>query len=522
EGPLWSAGGERGVYRSADGGVTWAAVLTIDEHTGVTDLEFAPDNPDVIYAAAYQRRRQVSGFLAGGPQSGIWKSTDAGKTWRKITTGLPKGDMGKIGLAVTPADPTLVYATIEANGEERGFYRSRDRGESWDRRNSYISGGTGPHYYQEIEASPTEAGTVYQMDVFVNVTRDGGATFNILESGHTKHSDNHAMWIDPANTSHILLGTDAGLYESFDDGREFRHFPNLPISQFYKVALSNRLPFYDILGGAQDLGTLHGPSRTLNRDGIRNQDWYVPMGADGYGVDFDPRDENITYLMWQEGMLHRTDRRSDEALNIKPQPAEGNPDERWNWDSPILISPHNPDQIYFASQRVWRSTNRGNSWTAISGDLTQGINRYEQRYMGRVWSVNDLHDNSAMSKYATITAMSESPVTAGVVVIGTDDGLVQVTGDGGRTWARSGALPGLPPFSFVNDVEASLHDGNTMYLVADAHKTGDFSPYVFVTTDRGRTWRSIIGDLPKGTIVWSFQQDHVRPDLMFLGTEFGI
>ncbi len=522
EGPLWSPGGERGVYRSGDGGVTWAAVLTIDENTGVTDLEFAPDNPDVVYAAAYQRRRQVSGFLAGGPQSGIWKSTDAGKTWRKITTGLPKGDMGKIGLAVTPADPTLVYATIEANGEERGFYRSRDRGESWEKRNSYISGGTGPHYYQEIEASPTEAGTVYQMDVFVNVTRDGGATFNILESGHTKHSDNHAMWIDPANTSHILLGTDAGLYESFDDGREFRHFPNLPISQFYKVALSNRLPFYDILGGAQDLGTLHGPSRTLNRDGIRNQDWYVPMGADGYGVDFDPRDENITYLMWQEGMLHRTDRRSDEALNIKPQPAEGNPDERWNWDSPILISPHNPDQIYFASQRVWRSTNRGNSWTAISGDLTQGINRYEQRYMGRVWSVNDLHDNSAMSKYATITAMSESPVTADVMVIGTDDGLVQVTRDGGRTWARSGALPGLPPFSFVNDVEASLHDGNTMYLVADAHKTGDFSPYVFVTTDRGRTWRSIIGDLPKGTIVWSFQQDHVRPDLMFLGTEFGI
>jgi len=522
EGPLWSPGGERGVYRSEDGGKTWAATLQIDENTGVTDLEFAPDNPDVVYAAAYQRRRQVWGFLGGGPNSGIWKSADAGKTWRKLATGLPKGDIGKIGLAVTPANPSLVYATIEATSQERGFYRSRDRGESWERRNGYISGGTGPHYYQEIEASPTNPDLVYQMDVFINVTRDGGATFNVLETGHTKHSDNHALWIDPADGKHLLVGTDAGLYESFDDGREFRHFPNLPVSQFYKVALSNRLPFYDILGGAQDLGTLHGPSRTLNRDGIRNQDWYVPMGADGYGVAFDPRDEHITYLMTQQGDLYRTDRRSDEALGIRPQPAEGDPAERWNWDAPILVSPHNPDRIYFASQRLWRSDNRGDSWTAVSGDLTLGLNRYQQPFMGRVWSVDALHDNGAMSKYATITAVSESPVTEGLLVVGTDDGLVQVSGDGGRSWVRSGPPPGLPPLSLINDVEASLHDGNTLYLAADAHKTGDFAPYVFVSIDRGRTWRSIAGDLPKGTIVWAFQQDHVRPNLMFLGTEFGI
>jgi hypothetical protein len=522
EGPLWSAGGDRGVYRSSNGGATWTPVLQIDEHTGVTDLEFDPANPDVVYAAGYQRRRHVWGFLGGGPKSGIWKSTDNGKTWRQVKTGLPKGDMGKIGLAVTAADPNLVYATIEAGEEARGFYRSRDKGESWEKRNGYISGGTGPHYYQEIEASPVNPDLVYQMDVFLHVTRDGGRNFGILETAYDKHSDNHALVIDPANGRHLLVGTDAGLYESFDEGATWRHFPNLPVSQFYKVALSNREPFYDVMVGAQDLGTLHGPSRTLNRDGIRNQDWYVPLGADGYGVAFDPRDPEILYLMWQEGMLYRKDRRSDEGLSIRPQPAAGDPPERWNWDSPILVSPHNADRIYYASQRLWRSDDRGGAWTPISGDLTQGRNRYEQAFMGRVWSVDALHDNGAMSKYATITSISESPLAAGTLAVGTDDGLVQVSSNGGGSWTRAAPLPGLPPMSFINDVEASLHDGRTLYAVADAHKIGDFSPYVYESADLGRTWRSIAGNLPKGTIVWTIQQDHVQPDLLFAGTEFGL
>ncbi len=522
EGPLWAEGGERGVYRTTDGGATWTRTLEIDEHTGVTDLEFDPSNPDVVYAAAYQRRRHVWGFLAGGPSSGIWKSTDNGKTWRKVTDGLPKGDMGKIGLAVTAADPRIVYATIEANEEERGFYRSLDRGESWEKRNSYISSGTGPHYYQEIEASPTNPDLVYQMDVFLHVTRDGGKTFGRLETGRDKHSDNHALWIDPANGKHLIVGTDAGLYESFDEGTRWRHFPNLPVSQFYKVALNHREPFYDVLGGAQDLGTLHGPSRTMNRDGIRNQDWYVPMGADGYGVAFDPVNPDLMYLMWQEGNVYRKDRRDEEAVSIKPQPAAGDPPERWNWDSPILISPHNPARIYFGSQRIWRSDDRGNTWTPISGDLTLGQNRYEQRFMGRVWSVDALHDTGAMSKYATTTAIAESPRQAGLLVVGTDDGLIQASTDDGKTWARAAALPGLPPLSFVNDVEASVHDARTIFAVADAHKIGDFNPYVYTSTDFGKTWRSIAGDLPKGTIAWSIQQDHLRPDLLFLGTEFGI
>ena len=522
EGPLWNGGGERGVYRTEDGGATWTRTLDLGPDTGVTDLEFAPGDPDTVYAAAYQRRRHVWSFLAGGPGSGIHKSEDGGRTFRKITTGLPKGDVGKIGLAVTPADPRLVYATIEADEEERGFYRSLDRGESWERRNPYLSGGTGPHYYQEIEASPTDPDVVYQMDVFFHVTRDGGKTFDYLGTGREKHSDNHALWIDPDDPGHLLGGTDAGLYESFDDGVTWRHFPNMPISQFYKVALSNGAPFYDVLGGAQDLGTVHGPSRTLNMEGVRNRDWYVPLGADGYGVEIDPRDENIMYLMTQQGNLYRADRRSDEVLHIGPVAAPGEPPERWNWDSPIFISPHNADRLYFGSQRVWRSEDRGQSWTAVSGDLTTGRNRYELPFYDRIWSVDALHDTNAMSRYATLTGMSESPVAEGVLFAGSDDGLVHVSGDGGVNWSRTAALPDLPALSFFNDIEASQHDADTVFVVADNHKMGDFRTYLFRSRDRGASWESIAGDLPDGTIVWAIQQDHEDPDLLFLGAEFGL
>ena len=522
EGPLWSSGGDRGLYKTTDGGATWTQVLAIDEHTGVTDVEFDPTNPDVLYAASYQRRRHIWSLLAGGPGSGIHKSTDGGATWRRIEKGLPEGDMGKIGLAVSGADPEVVYATIEADDEERGFYRSRDKGESWARRNGYISNGTGPHYYQEIEASPQDPDLVYQMDVFLHVTRDGGASFDILGTGREKHSDNHALWIDPDDGNHLLAGSDAGLYETFDEGTTWRHFPNLPVSQFYKLALDNSEPFYNVLGGAQDLGTLLGPTRTMNVEGVRNRDWYVPMGADGYGVAFDPDDPNTLYLETQVGNLFRYDRRSEEALDIQPQPAPGDPPERWNWDAPVLISPHAPNRLYFGSQRLWRSEDRGNAWTPVSGDLTSNQNRYELEMIGRVWSVDALYDNGAMSQYATLTAISESPVAEGVLVVGTDDGLIQVSEDGGQNWRRAADLPGVPERSFINDVEAAQQDADAMFAVADAHKTGDFSPYVFESTDRGRTWRSIAGDLPAGTIVWALQQDHGDPDLLFIATEFGL
>ncbi|MDX2427932.1 MAG: hypothetical protein QNK22_04515 [Xanthomonadales bacterium] len=522
EGPLWAPGGDRGLYKSTNGGVSWTPVLEIDENTGITDIEFNPENPDVIYAAAYERRRHVWGLMAGGPNGGIYKSVDAGASWQKKEVGLPAGDVGKIGLAVTAADPDLVYATIEADEENKGFYRSADQGESWSKKNPYISGGTGPHYYQELTASPQTADLVYQMDVFMRITRDGGDHIGILGTGREKHSDNHAFWVDPQDDLHLLAGTDAGLYESFDQGESWRHFPNLPISQFYKVAVDNTLPFYNVLGGTQDLGTLFGPSRTMITEGVRNQDWYVPLGADGYGVAFDPDDNNIGYMEYQQGYMFRHHRDTEELVHIQPQPAPGDAPERWNWDTPIFISPHDSSRIYVGSQRVWRSDDRGDSWRAVSGDLTTDKNRYELGYRGRVWSVDDMHDNGAMSKYSTITAISESPVTEGILYTGSDDGLIYATSDGGVNWQRVEALPGLPERVFINDLEASLYDANTVFAIADAHKLADFSPYVFVSTNQGRKWRSISGDLPDGTIVWAIQQDHENENLLFLGTEYGV
>lgn len=522
EGPLWSAGGERGLYRTGDGGTSWEAVLTVDENTGVTDVEFDPGDPDIVYAATYERRRTVWSLLAGGPGSGIHKSTDGGRSWREVTAGLPSGDMGKIGIAVSSADRNIVYATIEGGPNDRGFYRSTDRGESWERRSPYISGGTGPHYYQEIEASPHDPDLVYQMDVFIHVTRDGGTTFAELGTGREKHSDNHALWIDPADGRHLLAGTDAGLYETFDEGATWRHFPNLPVSQFYRLCLDNEEPFYNILGGAQDLGTLHGPSRTLNLEGVRNRDWYAPLGADGYACTFDPHDPDIAYIQSQQGNLQRVNLRNHELIGIRPLPARGEPPERWNWDSPVIASPHAEGRIYYASQRMWRSDDRGGSWQAVSGDLTRDDNRYELPMAGRVRSVDALYGNTAMSWYSTITAISESPVAEGVLYAGTDDGLVQVTEDGGASWRRAAPLPGVSERAFMNDVKASQHDPATVFVAADNHKEGDYTPYLFESTDAGRTWRLIAGDLPDGVVVWSVEEDHERPGLLFLGTESGI
>jgi photosystem II stability/assembly factor-like uncharacterized protein/tetratricopeptide (TPR) repeat protein len=489
EGPLWSSGGERGLYKSTNGGETWELSLSIGKDTGVTAAAFEPGNPDTIYAAAYQRRRSVAAFMGGGPESGIYKTTDAGKQWRKLTHGLPRGNMGRIGLAVSPLKPNIVYATIEAMEKEKGFYRSQDRGESWEKRNSYTSSGTGPHYYQEIYADPRQVDRVYQMDVWMHVTEDGGKTFRKVGEKY-KHSDNHALAFDLHDPGYLLAGCDGGLYETWDRGKTWKFIANLPVTQFYKLALDNALPFYNVHGGAQDNGSQMGPSQSLNINGIMNSDWFFSGGADGYTCAFDPTDDNIIYTEWQAGKLERYDKRSGEIITLQPQPEPGD--------------------------------DRGDTWTPISPDLSRGIFRLEQEIMGKKWSSDALWDHDAMSYFGNLTSLSESPLQEGLIYAGTDDGLIQVTEDGGKNWRKIEKLPGVPAYFFANDIKASLHDVNTVYAALDNHKTGDLKPYLLKSTDRGRTWTSMLGDLPQRLIVWAIAQDHVKPDLFFIGTEFGL
>lgn len=529
QGPLWSAGGERGLYKSIDGGETWRKVLgdglgntaLDDRYTGVSEVHLDPRNPDVMYAVSWQRLRNVAVLLDGGPGSGIHKSEDGGETWRELTEGLPDGDKGKIGFAISPQRPDVVYATIELKNRSGGFWRSEDGGESWEKKNDYLSSGTGPHYYQEIFASPHKFDRVYQMDVRLHVTENGGDDFTTMES-ENKHVDHHALAFDPDDPDYLLVGNDGGIYESFDLGKTWRYMANMPISQFYKVAVDYDEPFYNIYGGTQDNSSLGGPSRTDNNVGIRNQDWFLTLGADGHQSAADPSNPNIIYANWQEGNLTRFDRATGESVYIRPQPAADEDEERFNWDAPILISPHDPETLYFASKRVWKSEDRGDSWTVISGDLTRDETRTELPVMGRTWSYDSLWDLSAMSQFNTITSLSESPLVEGLIYAGTDDGLIQVSDNNGESWRRIDSLPGVPDRFFVNDIKADLHDADTVYVVVDDHKNGDYSPYLLKSENRGRSWRSIAGNLPERHILWRLVQDHVKPELMFVGTEFGV
>ena len=529
QGPLWSAGGERGLYKSTDGGQNWRKVLgdglgndeTDDRYTGVSEVHLDPRNPDVMYAVSWQRFRNVAVLLDGGPGSGIHKSEDGGETWRELTEGLPSENMGKVGFAISPQQPDVVYATIELANRTGGFWRSEDGGESWEKKNDYLSGGTGPHYYQEIFASPHQFDRVYQMDVRLHVTENGGEDFVLMES-ETKHVDHHAMAFDPNDPDYLLVGNDGGIYESFDLGETWRFMANMPISQFYKVAVDYEEPFYNIYGGTQDNSSLGGPSRTDNNVGIRNQDWYLTLGADGHQSAADPTNPNIIYANWQEGNLTRFDRATGESVYIRPQPGADENEERFNWDAPILISPHDPETLYFASYRVWKSEDRGDSWEAISPDLTRNENRTQQPVMERTWSFDAHWDLLAMSQFNTVTSLSESPLVPGLIYAGTDDGIVQISEDDGETWRRVDELPGVPDRFFVNDIKADLHDPDTVYVVVDDHKSGDFSPYILKSENRGRSWRSIAGNLPERHLLWRVVQDHEQPQLLFLGTEFGL
>lgn len=521
QGPLWSAGGERGLYKTSDGGDSWQLILSAGEYTGVNEVRMHPEDPETLIAATHQRVRSVAALINGGPESGLHKSTDGGATWRELTNGLPDEDKGKIGLAYSTQNPEVVYATIELAHRDGGFYRSTDGGESWNKRNDFISGGTGPHYYQEIFASPHAFDRVYQMNNSLRVTEDGGTTFVPVPEDN-KHGDSHALAFRASDPDYLLCGSDGGVYESFDLGQSWKFMANLPVTQFYKLAVDYDEPFYHVVGGTQDNSTQYGPVRTDNETGIRNSDWEITVFADGHQPAIDPTDPNIVYSEWQEGSLIRWDRKTGEIVFIQPQPGEGEAQDRFNWDSPILISPHDAQTLFFAGQRVWRSDDRGDSWTPISGDLSRGIDRLEQEIMGRVQSFDAIWDLLAMSKYATVTSLAQSPHDAQLLYAGTDDGLLQITEDGGANWRQVDSLPGVAEFFFVNDVKADLHDADTVYVTVDQHKTGDYSPYLYKSTDRGHSWQSISGDLPERHLVWRLVQDHVNPELLFAGTEFGL
>lgn len=523
QGPLWDKGGQRGLYKSTDSGETWEKKLGGNEWTGVTDIEIDPRNPERMYAATWQRHRIVPLYLGGGPGSGIHKSTDGGETWKEISNGIPES-VGKIGMDISPQQPDIVYAAIELNRRKGGVYKSEDRGESWRKMSDAVGGGTGPHYYQELYASPHHFGTLYLMDVQAEISKDHGDNFEEMDN-QNKHVDNHALAFKKNESGYLLMGSDGGLYESNDLGENWNMVRNLPITQFHKIAVDDAEPFYNVYGGTQDNGSQMGPSRTDKERGIANRDWKKTLGADGHDAATEPGNPNIFYGEYQQGVLHRVDKRTGDAVLIQPQSGAGENYQRFNWDSPIEISPHNPTKLLFASHKVWVSENRGNSWTAISGDLTKGDEeRITFPMMGKQQSWDNAWDVSAMSDYNSITSLAESPQQEGLIYAGTDDGLIQVTNNGGESWEKIvlGDIDGVPETAFVNDIKTDLFDTNTVYAALDNHKYGDLSPYIIKSTDQGESWEHISDDLPDRHVVWRLVQDDENKDLMFAATEFGV
>lgn len=522
QGPLWSPGGDRGFFKSTDGGQTWKKTLGDNQYTGVTDMVVDPRNPDRVYAVTWEHHRTIAAWMGGGEKSRLYLSEDGGDTWTELKTGLPKGKWGKTGLAISPINPDVVYAAIELNRNKGGVWRSENRGGSWTKMSDAVAGATGPHYYQEIFASPHKMDRLYMMNNRLMKSEDGGKTFEYMDET-AKHGDNHAIAFKASDPNYLLVGTDGGVYESFDLGATWRYMENLPITQFYKVAVDDAAPFYNVYGGTQDNSTQGGPSRTDNYHGIRNADWKVVLNWDGHQPATEPGNPDIMYGQRQEGTLSRIDLKTGEVIDVMPQPGEDEDFERYNWDAPILVSPHDPATIYHGSQRLWKSTNRGDSWTALSDDLTRDQERLALPIMGRTQSWDSPWDVGAMSNFNTITSIAVSPQNEKVIFIGTDDGLIQVTEDEGQSWRKvEVSAMGVPSRCYVNDVKADLFDESTLYVALDNHKEGDYRPYLVKSTDKGRTWTRIENGLGKKNLVWRIVQDHESNNLMFAATEFGV
>ena len=602
QGPLFSAGGDRGLYKTANGGTTWERVLFINDDTGVNDVVFDTKNPDVMFASTYERRRHVGQMIGGGPDGGIFKSTNAGKTWTKLTRGLPPGDVGRIALAVDPKKPGRVYAILDAKappgaGRGRGgpgaaggapeaapeppplppaptpddgvgFYRSEDSGATWTRMSTYKGGGAA--YYCEIFVDPWLPDTIWSVNTPLQWSRDGGRTWKDVgvergSGAFAVHVDHHVVEFDPTDRNHILIGNDGGLYETYEanrltepqtaeSGASWRMFSNLPITQFYRVSAGNEEPFYTVCGGTQDNFSMCGPSRTTHTVGIRTSDWYMTAGGDGFQSRHDQGDPNIVYSSSQTGGVVRFDRRTGRTTSIRPNanntinlpeaPAPpagrgqgaaggrgaggggggrgGDPTERVNWDAPYITSAHSPTRLYWASNYVYRSDDRGDTWTRISPDLSRNLDWETLPIMGKVWPAGSVALHESTTALSNVVSLDESPLLDGLLYAGTDDGLVQVTEDGGKTWRKIEDFPGVPKWAYVSDVAASPRDANVVFAAFNNRQRGDYQPYLAKSTDRGRTWTSITGDLPAKHDVWAVAQDFVNDNLLFAGTEFGL
>jgi photosystem II stability/assembly factor-like uncharacterized protein len=524
-GPLWTSGGDRGLFRTTDGGRTWKNVKNMDAYTGFTDVIFDPSNPDVIYGASFQRERRPYSYVGGGPGSALWKSIDGGDTWTKLTEGLPKGDVGRIGLDVSRSSPNIVYATIEtkvtgtgaAQGNTEGsVYRSDDRGASWQKMGTGFSY---PWYMGQIRVDPTNPDRVYFMGVPLQVSTDGGRTFRNLAGG--AHSDHHAMWIDPNDPDHLIIGCDGGVYISHDRGRTVDFVANLPVSQYYAIATDMRQPFYYVYGGLQDNSSWGGPSQTRNRQGITNADWIRTTGGDGFYAQIDPVDPNTVYGESQGGDIVRYDVRTGEQKTIKPLPEFGARPYRWNWSSPMLISPYDHNTIYFGANYLFMSTTRGDAWTRLGPDLTRQLNRDSLPVMGKIQPRDAIARHQGTAEYGNISTIDESPLRQGLLYVGTDDGVISVSRDGGATWTRYLKFPGVPDQAYVSRVVASKTTEGTVYATMDNHRNNDFKPYVLKSTDYGAHWSSIAGNLPGNGSVQVIREHPRNGNLLFTGTEFG-
>ena len=516
-GDLWGSGGERGVYKTADGGQTWSRILHVDDDTGATELVMDPKNNKVLYAATYQRRRQPWGMNGGGPGSAIWKSSDGGTSWSKLENGIPEGAKGRIGMDIYRSNPNVLYAKIE-HPTESGMYRSDDAGASWRKLSTE---NPRPMYFSQVRIDPQTDSRIYSLGVSLNLSDDGGRTWR-TDGATNIHVDHHAMWINPANPDHIVLGSDGGVAISHDRSRTWVYMTNLPFSQPYKVSFDMQTP-YHVCTGLQDNNTWCGPSAVRTNSGIINDDWYVISGGDGFQPLMDPTNPRIVYGESQDGRMSRIDRLTNERTTIRPEPAEGETGYRWNWDTPMMLSPHDPNTIYVGANRLFRSTDRGHTWQAISDDLTSNTKREELAIMGVKDPEVRIARNDGVTTWSTLVTVAESPSRAGILWAGSDDGVVSVSPEGGKGWTNvTGKVPGLPEKTYVSRIAPSRFEARSAYVTFDGHRSGDYGTYVYVTTDMGGSFRSIAGNLPKGEVARTITEDLKSPDVLYLGTETGL